>query len=128
MGGVCCAQVLREQRAGLAAGVAVGLLWSAGKVSVPKLTSLAVDRAVLGTGSLWFWSLLIAVVVVIAGIFTAWRRWFAPVKVASPRTAARAAVRSHPATARVAYHDHTQTGQLMSRASSDSSCRSRASW
>ena len=53
--------MLREQRVGLAAGVAVGLLWSAGKVSVPKLTSLAVDRAVLGTGSLWFWSLLIAV-------------------------------------------------------------------
>ena len=66
--------MLREQRVGLAAGVAVGLLWSAGKVSGPKLTSLAVDRAVLGTGSLWFWSLSIAVVAVIAGIFTAWRR------------------------------------------------------
>ena len=39
------------------------------------MTSLAVDRAVLGTGSLWFWSLLIAAVAVIAGIFTAWRRW-----------------------------------------------------
>jgi len=50
--------MLREQRAGLAAGVMVGLLWSAGKVSVPKLTSLAVDRAVLGNGSLLFWSLL----------------------------------------------------------------------
>ena len=69
--------MLREQRAGLAAGIAVGLLWSAGKVTVPKLTSLAVDRAVLGSGSLWFWSLLIAAVAVIAGIFTAWRRWFA---------------------------------------------------
>ena len=57
--------MLREQRAGLIAGILVGLLWSAGKVSVPKLTSLAVDRAVLGNGSLLFWSLLLAA---IAGI------------------------------------------------------------
>ena len=69
--------MLREQRAGLVAGMVVGLAWSASKVTVPRLTSLAVDRAILGSGSLLFWSALIAVMAVIGGIFTAWRRWFA---------------------------------------------------
>ncbi len=111
--------MLREQRVGLVAGVAVGLLWSSGKVAVPKLTSLAVDRAVLGTGSLWFWSLLIAAVAVIAGIFTAWRRWFAFRESRLTETKLREQLFAHIMRLHVAYHDHTQTGQLMSRASSD---------
>jgi len=111
--------MLREQRAGLMAGVAVGLMWSAGKVTVPKLTSLAVDRAVLGSGSLWFWSLLIAAVAVIAGIFTAWRRWFAFRESRLTETKLREQLFAHILRLHVAYHDHTQTGQLMSRASSD---------
>ncbi|MDP2293181.1 MAG: ABC transporter ATP-binding protein [Actinomycetota bacterium] len=111
--------MLREQRSGLAAGVAVGLLWSAGKVTVPKLTSLAVDRAVLGTGSLLFWSLIIAAVAVIAGIFTAWRRWFAFRESRLTETKLREQLFAHIMRLHVAYHDRTQTGQLMSRASSD---------
>jgi len=111
--------MLREQRVGLIAGVIVGLMWSAGKVAVPKLTSLAVDRAVLGTGSLWFWSLLIAAVAVIAGIFTAWRRWFAFRESRLTETKLREQLFGHIMRLHVAYHDHTQTGQLMSRASSD---------
>lgn len=111
--------MLREQRSGLAAGVAVGLLWSAGKVTVPKLTSLAVDRAVLGTDSLLFWSLIIAAVAVIAGIFTAWRRWFAFRESRLTETKLREQLFSHIMRLHVAYHDRTQTGQLMSRASSD---------
>lgn len=111
--------MLREQRAGLIAGVVVGLLWSAGKVTVPKLTSLAVDRAVLGTGSLWFWSLFIGAMAVIAGVFTAWRRWFAFRESRLTETKLREQLFAHILRLHVAYHDHTQTGQLMSRASSD---------
>jgi len=111
--------MLREQRAGLIAGVVVGLLWSAGKVAVPKLTSLAVDRAVLGNGSLLFWALLIGAVAVIAGVFTAWRRWFAFRESRLTETKLREQLFAHIMRLHVAYHDHTQTGQLMSRASSD---------
>ena len=111
--------MLREQRVGLAAGIAVGLLWSAGKVTVPKLTSLAVDRAVLGNGSLLFWSLLIAAVAVVAGTFTAWRRWFAFRESSLTETKLREQLFAHILRLHVAFHDHTQTGQLMSRASSD---------
>ncbi len=111
--------MLREQRGGLIAGMVVGLAWSAGKVSVPKLTSLAVDRAILGSGSLLFWSLLIAAMGIIAGFFTAWRRWFAFRESRLTETKLREQLFAHILRLHVAYHDHTQTGQLMSRASSD---------
>jgi ATP-binding cassette subfamily B protein len=97
----------------------VGMLWSASKVAVPKLTSLAVDRAILGSGSLLFWSLLIAAMAVVAGVFTAWRRWFAFRESRLTETKLREQLFSHIMRLHVAYHDHTQTGQLMSRASSD---------
>ena len=97
----------------------VGLAWSASKVTVPRLTSLAVDRAILGSGSLLFWSALIAVMAVIAGIFTAWRRWFAFRESRLTETKLREQLFSHILRLHVGYHDHTQTGQLMSRASSD---------
>ena len=111
--------VLAEQRFGLVAGMAVGLAWSAGKVTVPKLTSLAVDRAILGNGSLTFWACLIAVMAFIAGIFTAWRRWFAFRESRLTETKLREQLFAHVLRLHVGYHDHTQTGQLMSRASSD---------
>ncbi|MFZ4720648.1 MAG: ABC transporter ATP-binding protein [Ilumatobacteraceae bacterium] len=111
--------MLREQRAGLIAGMVVGLLWSASKVAVPKLTSLAVDRAILGSGSLFFWSSLIGVMAIIAGIFTGWRRWFAFRESRLTETKLREQLFAHILRLHVGYHDHTQTGQLMSRASSD---------
>ena len=110
---------LLQQRRALLAGVAIGLLWSLGKVMVPKLTSLAVDRAILGTGSLLFWSSLIFAAAVIAGVFTAWRRWIAFRESRLTETRLREQLFGHILRLHVAYHDHTQTGQLMSRASSD---------
>ena len=112
-------RVLRDQRTGLLVGVGVGLLWSAGKVAVPKLTSLAVDHAVLGSGSLFFWTSSIAAMAVIAGVFLAWRRWFAFRESRLTEAVMRERLFHHVMHLHVAYHDRTQTGQLMSRASSD---------
>jgi ATP-binding cassette subfamily B protein len=111
--------VLSEQKFGLIAGMVVGLAWSAAKVAVPKLTSLAVDRAILGDGSLLFWSSLIAAMAFFAGTFTAWRRWFAFRESRLTETKLREQLFAHVLRLHVGYHDHTQTGQLMSRASSD---------
>ena len=52
-------QTLRQQRLGLATGAMVGLAWTLGKVSVPQLTKLAIDRGIEKSGSLIFWTLLI---------------------------------------------------------------------
>ena len=112
-------RVLREQRRGLIAGMVVGLLWSAGKVTVPRLTRLAVDKGVIGRESLWFWSGLIAVVAVIAGVFSGWRRWIAFRESRLTETRLRQQLFAHIMKLHVGFHDHTQTGQLMSRASSD---------
>ena len=111
--------VLREQRAWLFAGMVVGLMWSAAKVAVPMLTSQAVNRAVLGTGSLVFWSFLIACAGVVAGVFTAWRRYIAFRESRFTETTLRERLFEHIQKLHVGYHDQTQTGQLMSRASSD---------
>ncbi|MFN8020429.1 MAG: ABC transporter ATP-binding protein [Acidimicrobiales bacterium] len=112
-------RVLAEQKRGLIAGMVIGLLWSASKVTVPRLTRLAVDKGVIGGGSLWFWSGLIAAASVIAGVFSGWRRWIAFRESRLTETVLREQIFAHVMRLHVAYHDHTQTGQLMSRASSD---------
>ena len=112
-------RVLWEQRRGLIAGMLIGLAWSASKVAVPRLTRLAVDRGVIGRESLWFWSGLIAAMAVIAGVFSGWRRWVAFRESRLTETRLREQLFGHVMRLHVGYHDHTQTGQLMSRASSD---------
>ncbi|MFM7045564.1 MAG: ABC transporter ATP-binding protein [Ilumatobacteraceae bacterium] len=111
--------VLRPQWRGLAVGVLVGVLWSLGKVAVPALTSRALDRAVLGDGPLALWVVLIASMGVIAGLFTASRRWFAFRESRLTETVLRERLFGHIVRLHPGYHDRTQTGQLMSRASSD---------
>jgi ATP-binding cassette subfamily B protein len=112
-------RVLWEQRRGLIAGMVIGLAWSASKVAVPRLTRLAVDRGVIGRESLWFWSGLIAAMAVIAGVFSGWRRWVAFRESRLTETRLREQLFGHIMKLHVGYHDHTQTGQLMSRSSSD---------
>lgn len=111
--------VLRDQRMGLATGVIVGLLWSCGKIAVPKLTSLAIDRAVLGSGSLLVWTVLLFGVAIAAGCFLAWRRWCAFRESRLSEALLRERLFHHVVRLHIGFHDHTQTGQLMSRSSSD---------
>ena len=111
--------VLGRQRGGLIVGVIAGLLWSAGKVAIPALTRLAIDHGIIGHESLWFWSALIAATAVIIGTFSAWRRWVAFHESRLTETRLRDDLFAHFQRLHVGFHDHTQTGQLMSRASSD---------
>lgn len=111
--------MLREQRRGLMIGVAIGLAWSLGKISVPQLTQLGIDRGIDGNGDLWFWSGLIAVAGVLAGLMTSLRRWYAFRESRWTETRLRERLYLHLLRLHVGYHDRTQTGQLMSRASSD---------
>jgi ATP-binding cassette, subfamily B, bacterial len=111
--------MLRRQRVGLAIGVLIGLVWSAAKVAVPRLTRMAIDRGVNGNRSLLHWSLLIAAAGVLVGVFTALRRWLAFRESRSTETMLREQLFEHVQRLHIGYHDRTQTGQLMSRASSD---------
>ena len=110
---------LGQQRGGLAIGVVVGLLWAVGKVSVPQLTKMGIDRGIEGSGNLFFWAGLVVAAGVIAGLFTAMRRWYAFRESRWIETRLREQIFSHLLKLHVGYHDKMQTGQLMSRASSD---------
>jgi ATP-binding cassette subfamily B protein len=103
----------------LAIGVVVGLFWALGKVSVPQLTKMGIDRGIEGSGNLVFWSGLVVAAGVIAGLFTAMRRWYAFRESRWIETRLREQIFSHLLKLHVGYHDKMQTGQLMSRASSD---------
>ena len=110
---------LRSQKWGLIGGVAIGLAWTVGKVAVPQLTKLGIDRGIEGDGSLWLWSGLVVAAAVIAGLFTAMRRWVAFRESRLIETRIRESIFAHLLKLHVGYHDRTSTGQLMSRASSD---------
>ncbi|MFM7263837.1 MAG: ABC transporter ATP-binding protein, partial [Acidimicrobiales bacterium] len=97
----------------------VGLAWTLGKVSVPQLTRLAIDRGIEKNGSLVFWTLLIMGAAVVAGVFAAWRRYIAFRESRLTETMLRERLFSHIQGLHVGFHDRAQTGQLMSRSSSD---------
>jgi ATP-binding cassette, subfamily B, bacterial len=111
--------VLASQRTGLFLGVIAGLAWGAGKVAVPALTRLAIDHGIVGHESLWFWASMIGVAAVVIGVFTAWRRWLAFNESRLTERRLRDQLFEHYLRLHVGFHDRTQTGQLMSRASSD---------
>jgi len=110
---------LKAQRRGLINGLCIGLLWTLGKVSVPQLTRLAIDKGITKGGSLIFWSLLILAAAVIAGIFSGWRRYIAFRESRITETVLRERIFAQIQGLHVGYHDKAQTGQLMSRSSSD---------
>ena len=113
------ATLLRAQRRPLLAAVAIGVGWAAAKVSVPRLMRNAIDRSVKGPESLLKWSLIIVAVGVVAGVLTAWRRWIAFRESRITEAKLRQVLFNHIVGLDIGYHDQAQTGQLMSRGSSD---------
>ena len=112
-------QTLRRQRRGLVIGVLIGLVWTFGKAAVPQLTRLAIDHGIEGDGSVVGWAVLIAAAGLVAGVFTALRRYVAFRESRLTETRLRERLFEHILSLHVGYHDRAQTGQLMSRASSD---------
>ena len=110
---------LRRQQRQLLTGVGVGLSWTMGKVAVPQLTKLAIDRGIDKNGSLLFWTLLILSAALVAGIFAAWRRYIAFRESRVTESTLREQLFAQIQGLHVGYHDRAQTGQLMSRSSSD---------
>ncbi len=90
-----------------------------GKVSIPQLTRLAIDRAILGPGSPWGWAVLIACAGVVTGTFTALRRYVSFRESRLTEARLRERLLEHILGLHIGFHDRSQTGQLMSRASSD---------
>jgi ATP-binding cassette, subfamily B, bacterial len=110
---------LRAQRRNLIIGSLIGLLWMVGKISVPILVRFSIDRGIGDGDRLWLWVLLIAVSGLLVGTFTALRRYYAFREARWTETRLRERLFNHIMSLHVGYHDRAQTGQLMSRSSSD---------
>ena len=91
----------------------------AGKVAVPRLIGLGIDRGIEGADNVWIWAGLVAAAGVITGSFTAFRRFYAFREARWTETKLRERLFGHIMSLHVGYHDRSQTGQLMSRSSSD---------
>jgi ATP-binding cassette subfamily B protein len=102
-------------------GVTVGLLWTVAKVSVPALVSRAVDQGIEAgdMAALVRWSLAIAGAAVVAATFTGLRRYWAFRESRLVEARLRDQLFAHVQRLHFAYHDRTQTGELMSRANTD---------
>lgn len=110
---------LRAQRRNLIIGVVIGTLWAMGKITVPQLTKYAINHGIERNGSLTQWSVLIACVGVIVGLLSGLRRYVAFRESRWAETLLRERLFAHVLGLHIGYHDRAQTGQLMSRASSD---------
>ncbi|MEC7176061.1 MAG: ABC transporter transmembrane domain-containing protein, partial [Actinomycetota bacterium] len=111
--------LLKAQWVGIAAGVALGIAWTIGKIAVPLLTQSAVDSAIIGDGSALKWSIGIACAGLSTGLLTAGRRFFAFKESRMVETLLRERIHDHVLGLHPEYHDNAQTGQLMSRMSAD---------
>lgn len=113
------ASTLRAQRRNLTIGTLIGLAWTIGKVASPVLVRFGIDRGIRNDEMLWLWAGLIGVAGTVAGLFTALRRFYAFREARWTETRLREQLFGHIMSLHIGYHDRAQTGQLMSRSSSD---------
>jgi ATP-binding cassette, subfamily B, bacterial len=113
------ATTLRAQRRNLIVGTLLGMLWMVGKISVPILVRFGIDHGIEQNDKLWLWVSMVAVAGVLVGSFTAFRRFYAFREARWTETRLREQLFGHIMSLHIGYHDRAQTGQLMSRSSSD---------
>jgi ATP-binding cassette subfamily B protein len=112
---------MRTQRRGLVIGIIAGLAWTACKVSIPLLVQAAIDQGITPKDQqkITEWALIIVGVGVISALLTGLRRYWAFREARWSEAALRHRMFAHLQRLHFAYHDDTQTGQLMSRANTD---------
>jgi ATP-binding cassette subfamily B protein len=110
---------LATQRRNLMIATLIGLLWMCGKVAVPRLVGIGIDRGIEADDRVWLWAGLIAAAGIASGVFTAFRRYYAFREARWTETKLREQLFGHILRLHIGYHDRSQTGQLMSRSSSD---------
>lgn len=110
---------LATQRRNLTIATLIGLLWMGGKVAVPRLVGIGIDRGIEANDRVWLWAGLVAAAGIASGVFTAFRRYYAFREARWTETKLRERLFGHILRLHIGYHDRSETGQLMSRSSSD---------
>jgi len=112
---------IRRQRRLLAKGFSFALVWTVAKVSVPLAVEAAIDHGIvphrLSTVA-WF-AAAIAGIGVVQGAAAGIRRYYAMSLAFEVETDLRHRLFAHLQRLHFAFHDQSQTGQLMSRSATD---------
>ncbi len=112
---------LWRRRTGLALGVLVGLIWTAGRVTIPTLVQRAIDRGIDpgDEAEVVHWATLIGAVAVVTALCTGLRRYMAFREARFAEAALRDRLFAHLVRLSFPFHDRSPTGQLLSRANLD---------
>jgi ATP-binding cassette subfamily B protein len=112
---------LRHQWRGLALGMALGMVWTAGKITIPKLVARAIDRGIQGgdSSSIRANAILVLCVGLVSAVCAGARRWNAFREARLAEAQLRDRVFAHLQGLHAGFHDRVHTGDLMSRANTD---------
>ncbi len=97
----------------------VGLGWAAGRVAIPLLVQLGIDRGIENEGAVWPWTVAILVAGVLSGVMLGLRRYLAFHNARLAEARLRDRIFAHIQRLHFAFHDANATGDLMSRANTD---------
>ncbi len=116
-------QLLRDsilqERTGIIAGVLVALIWTAGRVAVPLLVQVGIDRGIEKEGSLLAWALLVTAAGALSAVALGFRRYLAFANARRIEARLRDRLFAHIQRLHFSFHDANATGDLMSRANTD---------
>ncbi len=117
---------MRTQKLGLVAGMAVGLTWAVGRVAIPVLVQLGIDRGIEGSAGddrAWAavlpWSLAILGAGILSGVMLGLRRYTAFSNARLIEARLRDRLFAHIQRLHFSFHDAQTTGDLMSRTNTD---------
>jgi ATP-binding cassette subfamily B protein len=111
----------RRQRVAIGLAVLFGLVWTSAKVSMGVLVKQAIDRGIEAgdSAALRRWALLLGAAAVLSATSTGLRRYLAFRAARWIEADLRDRLFAHLQRLHFAFHDQSQTGQLMSRANTD---------
>jgi ATP-binding cassette subfamily B protein len=114
-------EALRPLRRPVALAVLLGMAFTATKVAVPLFIRSAVDEGIVAGDSdaLVRWTVLVGVVGTAGALAMGARRYFAVQVASRMETDLRLRLFAHLQRLHFAFHDQSQTGQLMARANTD---------
>ncbi len=113
------ASTARDQWPGLVFGMFAGLLYTAGRVAVPLLIQLGLDRGVRDGEPLLPWSLAIVGAGLFSACFLGLRRYLAFRNARVIEARLRDRIFAHVQRLHFSFHDANATGELMSRGNTD---------
>ncbi len=114
------ADSMKKQRMGLFLGMLVGLGWATGRVAIPLLVQLGIDRGIGESDEVqWRWPLAILAAGLLSGVMLGLRRYMAFHNARLIESRLRDRIFAHIQRLHFAFHDANATGDLMSRANTD---------